>query len=564
MAGAIRPVVDQHVAIAMRDGVSLSAIVYRPPNQVPGPAIMSFSPYGAYSAHDVGMGFATRGLAFVSVDVRGRGNSDGVFTPMADIDRDARDAIDWLSGQPFCNGSVGLWGGSYSGYAQWAAIRDRSPALKTITPAASPYRGADLPLRGNTFSASVIRWLVLVSRRSTPIPVFADKRFWNEQFRRFHVSGLAFEHLDAFVGLPSRDFQTWIAHPEPGPFWHQFNPQPSDYRDLDIPVLTITGIYDADQIGAITHHREHLRYRGARGHQHHLVIGPWDHAGTRHPQPQFGGLRVGDASLVDLMDLHVQWYAWAMGDGERPDFLRDHVAYYLTDAEEWRYAPTLEAVTGRYRDFQLASATNPSTLESPGQLTEGPGSGGPDSYVHDPRDISRAAIEVEVDPDSLTSIRMIEANAGRQLIYETEAFAEAVEIAGFVELDLWLSIDQPDTDFRASLHEVSAAGSLLLTVDMLRARYREDEKQAVLIKTRDPLQYRFRRFPFTARRVAPGHRLRLVIAPVDSIFAQRNVNAGGEVAREPLHLARPVCVELFHDDAHPSSLRIPIAAGCRK
>ena len=72
------------------------------------------------------------------------------------------------------------------------------------------------------------------------------------------------------------------------------------------------------------------------------MIGPWDHSATRVPRKQIGGLTFGDASLVDIDDLNRAWYDWVFKGAQRPTFLRDRVAYYLTGAgaERWKYTPT--------------------------------------------------------------------------------------------------------------------------------------------------------------------------------------------------------------------------------
>ena len=57
--------------------------------------------------------------------------------------------------------------------------------------------------------------------------------------------------------------------------------------------------------------------------KHYLIIGPWDHAGTRTPKKEVGGLVFGDASVLDLNQLHKQWYDWTMKSGAKPEFLKD-------------------------------------------------------------------------------------------------------------------------------------------------------------------------------------------------------------------------------------------------
>src|SRR5688572_25660862 len=121
--------------IPMRDGTRLSAITYLPREQAsPAPAIVTMTPYIAQTFHDRGVYFAARGYPFVSIDVRGRGNSEGVFRPLINEASDGHDAVEWVARQPFCNGKIAMWGGSYAGFAQWAAARELPPHLATIVP----------------------------------------------------------------------------------------------------------------------------------------------------------------------------------------------------------------------------------------------------------------------------------------------------------------------------------------------------------------------------------------------------------------------------------------------
>jgi len=122
-------------------------------------------------------------------------------------------------------------------------------------------------------------------------------------------------------------------------------------------------------------------------------------------------------------------------------------------------------------------------------------------------------------------------------------------------------VDQPDTDIMVGLTEVKADGSsVFLTGDSLRARYRESLREAKLAKPGAIERYDFSRFSFVARRIAKGSRLRLMIAPMNSMYAEKNYNTGGVVAAESGKDARKVTVTLYHDSARPSALTVPIAA----
>lgn len=549
------------VKIRLRDGVHLNATLYMPTKRATAsPAIFTLTPYVGQTFHDQAVYFAAHGYPFLTVDVRGRGNSEGEFHPANDA-RDGHDVVEWLARQPYCNGKVAMWGGSYSGYVQWAVAKEFPTHLTTIVPVASPCRGVDSPMRNNVFLTYTMRWLTYLSGRCAQDKIFADQSFWSRQFKRWFEAGVPYKQLDTYVGNPSSLFQEWVSHPRRDTYWDSYNPTSEQYSKLSIPILTITGIYDGDQPGALAHYRETRSNKSLSSRTPHcLVIGPWDHAGTRVPKAEFCGLKVGPESLVDLQKLHLDWYDWTLQGGPRPKFLRNNVSYYVMGAEEWRYAETLEAVTAFSEPLFLQSSGNPTDVFRSGLLArEPPALSEPDHYVYDPRDVSLADLESSIDPESRVDSRMVNASVGKQLVYHSLPFSEDVEISGFFTLSLWLSIDQPDTDFVASIYEVGLdGGSISLTNDLLRARYRESLREEKTVCTQEPLRYDFNRFMFVARRVSKGHRLRLVFGPINSIYMQRNYNSGGVVAEESISDARPVTVRLFHDEAHPSVLHIPL------
>lgn len=563
-ASASRVQIQWGVRIPMGDGTRLGATLYLPSADVlPVPALFTLTPYIGQKYHEEAMYFAAHGYAFVTVDVRGRGDSDGVFTPLRRSGEEGRDIVRWLSDQPFCSGEVGMWGGSYGGHAQWLTAAEGPAALKCIAPVASPYVGVDFPMRNNVFFPYLIQWLVLVSGRAAQDNVFADQaRLWSSRFAEWLEAGLPFNQLDRFSGYPSPIFQEWIAHPEQDTYWDSYNPTVEGYRKIRMPVLTLTGIYDGDQPGALMHYRQHVEAAEQDvAESHYLVIGPWDHAGARQPRPDVGGLKLGSAAMLDLRNLHREWFDWVLRGASRPEFLKDRVAYYVLGSERWRYAHTLEAVTSRYQTLFLSSLGEASDVFHSGSLGEvlSP-SNVPDEYVYDPRSTEHVPVERTIDPECLVDERLVQLGRGRHLVYHSMPFASDQEVAGFFRLTAWISIDQPDSDFRASVYEIADDGrSLLLSSDWIRSRYRESPREAKLIRTTEPLRYEFQRFPFVARLISRGSRLRLIIGPINSIHSQKNFNAGGIVSDESMQDARSVRVRLFHDSEHPSALHVPIA-----
>ncbi len=564
LAEAARVSFEWGVKIPLRDGVRLNATVYRPAGAAsPAPCLFTLTPYISQSYHDRGVYFAAHGYPFLTVDVRGRGNSEGVFRPFLQEAQDGYDVVEGLARQPYCNGKVSMWGGSYAGYDQWATEKERPPHLATIVPVAAPVAGIDFPAPHLLFVSYDVQWLTFVSGRASQAMIFGDDAFWTSAFRRWYESGAPFRMLDRIVGNPSPIFQEWLSHPDVDAYWESYNPTAAQYGQLEIPILTITGMYDDDQPGALEHYRRYMAATTPAGRaRHFLVIGPWDHAGTRTPLAQFGGLSFGPASLIDLPKLHTEWYAWTMSDGARPEFLRKPVAYYVTGAERWRYADSLEAVTATETPLFLGSSgADPNDVYAGGSmLARRRTTASADHYLYDPRDTSIAAVEALADPSSYLDQRALIA-ARSKLVYYSEPFTSDVELSGFFRLTAFLAIDQPDTDFIVQVAEVLADGSVLpLSRDQMRARYREGPGTPKLIRTHGPLRYEFNRFTFASRVVRKGSRLRLVLSAADSIGYEKNYNTGGVVADESIRDARPVVVTLYHDSGHPSALYLPVAA----
>jgi hypothetical protein len=551
------------VRIPMRDGVKLSATVYTPATQkAPAPCVFTLTPYIAQSYHDRGMYFAAHGYPFLTVDVRGRGNSEGVFHPFIQEAQDGYDVVEWLAAQPYCNGKVTMWGGSYAGYDQWATAKEFPPHLATIVPVASPYAGVDFPMSGNVFYTYDMQWLLFTDGHTSQERVFADEPFWRGKFLQWYESGTAYKELDALVGAPSPVFQEWVAHPHPDAYWDRYNPSAQEYAKLSIPILTITGSHDDDQPGALAHYQEYMKAASPEGRaRHYLVIGPWDHSGTRTPNAKVGGLTFGPASLVDLPKLHVDWYGWTMQGGPKPELLKNHVAYYVMFADKWRYADSLAAVTAEERALHLDSRVNATEVLSSGSLSVDPQKGGPDHYIYDPRDLSTGQLEAGIDPDSLVDQTLVYARHGSQLVYHSAPFQKDTEISGSFRLTAWIAIDQPDTEFEARLYEIRQDGSsIALAAQMVQARNRHSSREPQLITTKAPLRYDFEHFSFVSQELKKGSRLRLVIAPVNSIHSEKNYNSGGVVAEETLKDARTVTVTLYHDREHPSTLYVPLGA----
>lgn len=554
------------VRIPLRDGVHVNATVWKPADmKQPLPVIFTLTPYISDSYHARAYYFAQHGYVYATVDVRGRGNSEGKFEPFANEGRDGADIVEWFAKQPWCNGKVTMWGGSYAGFDQWSTLKEFPPHLATIVPAAAAHAGIDFPFTCGIFYPYDMTWLSYTSGVTPNDNLYAESSFWNQKFRKLYMEHLPFRQLDQVVGNTTTHFQTWLSHPAFDSYWEAMAPSPEQYAKMNLPILTITGSYDADQLGAMQYYRMHMKYGSEQGKsKHYLIVGPWDHAGTRTPKAEFGGWKFANASVMDMNKFHTEWYDWTMKGGAKPEFLKDRVAYYVMGAEQWKYAPSLDAVTASTRVLYLDGNSAGDVFHSGTLGIAKPGKSATDSYVYDPLDTRPAEIEKTEVESFITDQRYPLNLFGNGVIYHSEPMAEDTEVSGFVKLSVWIGMDVPDTDFQATVYEILPDGaSILLSQGWLRARYRDSLKQEKLVKPGEVTRYDFTNFTFFSRRIGKGSRIRLFLSSPNSIYIQKNYNSGGVVADETAKDARTAHITIYHDAEHPSALELPLGAGTR-
>ena len=554
------------VKIPMRDGVRLNATVYRPRNAVnPLPVIFELSPYPTAPWESIPFYFARYGYVFAAVDTRGRGNSEGTFNPFLQEPEDGYDTVEWLAKQPWSNGKVAMWGGSYLGFDQWMTLRERPTHLATIIPAASPHVGVDFPAYHSIFQSYIIQWMTFTSGLTGNRSLFLESTFWIEKFTDMYRLHLPFRSLDTVVGNTTTVFQEWLRHPVMDSHWKRLEISADQYKQIGVPILTVTGSYDDDQAGALTYYKEHMRYGTEEAKtQHYLIIGPWDHDGSiLENKKEVGGLTFGDASLLDLKKLHAEWYDWTLKNGKKPEFLKKRVAYYVMGADHWKYADRLESISNITRTLYLDSEHGRANdVTNSGRLADSPrNTSEPDHFTYDPLD-TRPGEELDREQinNYLTDQRYAMNLFGEGVVYHSEPFAKDTEISGTVKLTAWMAMDVADTDFRVTLYEILRDGSgVQLTSDLMRARYRDPRGGEKLVKPGEITPYSFEGFTFFSRQIAKGSRLRLVLSCPNSINLEKNYNSGGVVAEETAKDAKTAHVTVYHDAAHPSRLELPLA-----
>jgi putative CocE/NonD family hydrolase len=499
------------VRAAMRDGVRLSADVYLPETDTPAPAILVRTPYDNTGQDYISWArrFTAHGYPFVVQDCRGRGDSDGEFTPWADDFEDGFDTVQWVADQPWCDGQVGMVGGSYMAWVQWTAAALHPPALKAMVAAGSPGRWfRDWPYRWGAFLAEdYVEWVNRVSGRTYQSQTIID---WNDLHQHRHPRS-----MDVTLGRPMPHWQEALDHDTYDAFWHRLDI--TGYEGMHIPVLHVTGWFDCCAPGSF-HHYHAMRDLCPVPEQQALLVGAWGHGGACATGRAIEGVwDLGAQANLDLPDVWLAWFDfWLRGIGERP---LPPVRYFAMGANAWRDATSWPPAD----TWPLALY-----LTADGALTTEVPPTGLRTYLYDANDPTPGAEHLSSDPLPDFSPRNLAFLAARAdvLSYTAAPVTASVEIAGPVHVTLHAASSAPDTDFAAILADVAPDGtSVFISHGIMRASSRTSLTVRTPLKPHVPEQLNIE-LADVAHVLMPGHALRLIICSSLFPFYHPNPNTG--------------------------------------
>jgi putative CocE/NonD family hydrolase len=539
-----------NVRVPMRDGVTLSADLYLPPE--PAPVLVARTPYNKNTqlACDKATWYASRGLGFAWMDVRGRGDSDGIFTPYRYEGPDGHDAIEWVAAQPWCTGRVATWGASYLGCIQWLTALTRPPHLAAmvvyVTPS-DPFvewpTGLHLPQE--------VCWHRMVNGR---LLQYVDAVDWPEVYRQLPLltmdekAGFRAPHWREDLGHPPSDREYWA------PVRYQ-----EQLAGLDLPALHITGWYDDVQPGTLLNFTAMATGAGterARRAQR-LVAGPWGHECSRSRPRQLGEIDFGPGADFDLDGLELRWLQHYLAGHDNGADSEARARIFVMGSNHWRDEDDWPLARTEWTRYYLASGGSANSRHGDGELRRaGPPAGQPpDSYRHDPADpvpfLTEPSSAQIGGPDDYAAVE----ERSDVLVYSTAPLAADREVTGPVRLELFASSSAPDTDFMAKLVDVHPDGYCQRLCDgMARARFREGMEREVLMEPGEV--YRFEIDLWSTSQVfLAGHRIRLEVASSAFPKYDRNLGTGGPLATGTDYQAADN--QVWHTSGWPSALILP-------
>jgi putative CocE/NonD family hydrolase len=552
----------------MRDGIRLSVDVYRPAGAGRHPGILAITPYDNNGPgwRQRARWFARRGYAVAVADSRGRYDSEGDWDPFdARHKADGHDLVEWLAGQPWCSGKVGMLGASYSGWAQWWTAIQAPPSLKAIVPEVAPpdqFRNA--PYQEGVLVGWMMDWAATMSGRTAqvvadgPYGGFATTR--DRDLLRTPYLGLNQRR----GALDAPWFSTWLRQNLAGAdYWRAIAYQGEEnYRRVTVPSLAVTGWFDANFPGSP------LNYQGVKRHgansgarRPRLVIGPWTHGFNR--DRTLLGSDYGPQSVLDWDGCVCRWFDHHLKGLDNGVPKDPPVQVFVMGRNRWHAEEDWPLPQTKWAKYYLHSGGKANTLKGDGTLgTTAPGEEPADAYTYDPARPTRSPF-TGGHVDGPVDTR--QAAAGDEvLVYTTPPLTEEVEVTGPVEAKLYASTSARDTDWMVRLIDVRADGHAALLCDgVIRARCRDPQNGAFnpdRLSTIEPgkvYEYTIRFWRATGNVFARRHRIRVEVSSSYFPYYLRNLNTGGDnvalqtdgvVARQ----------KVYHDAGHPSHVVLPV------
>jgi len=414
------------VSIPMRDGVMLSAALFLPRRPGRFPTLFAASPYRfdndyapaypMYLWRETGpvAWYVDHGYAYVHMDVRGTGRSDGEYRFLDMIEqRDLFDAIEWIAAQRWSDGNIGGIGQSYYAMAQWFMAIQGSAHLKCI----APYDGLVDPYRAAAFSGGIPGeffnlWYNRILRPINQYPARGPSR-----------------SLPWDMPYITRQHTTYDA------FWKERAALEQLHR-IRVPVYSIAQWAKVD-----LHLNGNIEgYLRVGSPKKLLVLGT---SNLFTAASDFASEAFHQDILLPFYDCHLK--------GRDSSYLHEpNVRYFVGGADEFRTAETWPPVEVVYHTFYLRKGPSGSiTSLNDGSLSPGaPDANSEPTAFQYPNPYWRVGVvgfDAQGRPDP----------SRRMLTFTSDPLAQDMEIAGAIKLTLYASSTSRDTDFVVKLYDQS-------------------------------------------------------------------------------------------------------------
>jgi putative CocE/NonD family hydrolase len=537
-------IVEEQVTFPMHDGVALEAALIRPDDVGKHAAILVRTPYGRQQHLTEARFWAANGYAVLVQDTRGKFGSEGDYVPFAHEHDDGMATLDWITGQDWSDGNIGMFGSSYLAFCQLVLASSGHPALKSIIPI-SGWLQDDGPIRtgGANHIMLSLPWIL---HEESQTKRSMDDYDLEEMFEFLPL-------IDVFksVGLDSKIWN------EDFDFEHFKNYHAENIR---IPALHISGWNDFVCGTALDVYRQ--AHGGPAGSLQKLIVGPWAHDQFWTTYTEVGDEDFGPESamgLERLMKLALDWFDMTL---KRPAAVSEwpDARVFVMGANQWKDYDSWPPSRVRHRKLFIGSVRGANSAAGDGTLSVDPlVQPGHDAYVFDPMSpvptYGGANFHFLMHLVGVKDQREIEARDD-VLVYTSAPLEEDMELAGPISAVLHVSTEGRDTDFTAKLVEVRLDGyARIIEEGIIRASYRNGTGERELLEPGEVYRVTVD-LGSTAILIAKGHLVRLEVSSSNFPKYDRNPNTGEDPIKT--RVLKTVTQRVYYGGETPSHVVLPV------
>lgn len=507
------------------------------------PAILYNNIYAGEKDNLFAMRAAIRDYVGVVVNTRGKRNSSDKIEPFEHDSDDLYDIIDWISKQKWCNGKVGMTGGSYLGFSQWAALKKMHPALKTIVPQVAVGIGAmDFPMTNNVFMPYTAQWLSYVTNNNFVDQAdFENYAKWYSVRNDYYSKGLKFSDFDSISGKRNPIFQKWLQHPAQDKYWQKMIPYKEDFSKINMPILSTTGFYDDDQRGALYYFNEHHKYN--KKAEHYIIIGPYSHqAAQSFASNDLYGYKLDEVAKINLIDISYDWFDYILKQKAKPSILKDKINVQIMGTNQWKHFDSMEKTSSKNLKFYFNTDKASTVFTKPVKS----------SFLSQTVDFK---IRNEADKYYSSGKDSIYISSSK-LVIESEPLDRDIIIDGSFTGNIKLAINKKDIDLSIDLVQVKPNGSIFSLSDYIgRASYAKDNTKRQLLTPNKVEEIPVKNSIFVGCKIEKGSKLVIIYGATKNNFWQLNYGTGKDVSQESIKDAKePLEIKWYND----SYIQIPV------
>jgi len=537
------------VPVTMSDGVVLPVNIARPADDGKYPVILLRTPYGKPGEDNGDMkSYAQAGYVMVVQDCRGTGKAGGEWEPFLHDPQDGLETQAWIAEQPWCDGRIGLSGGSYVGWTQWASLPGARPEVRCAVPVV-PFAECypDLAYQGGAFQLVLLMgWGAMMGGAGL------TEESAQEAFRYLPLNTFGNQFKK-----PVPYLNAWVEHADPsGDYW-RLRGINGRYSEIEAAVLNIGGWYDIFSkpvLDLCTRVRQESTSEFARKNQH-VVVGPWAHGvGAR----KVGALDFGADAETKIHKLQFDWFEHWLKDKDTGVEAWPPCRIFVMGENRWRNENEWPLARTVYTPFYLHSSGSANTRSGDGTLSkELPSEEAADRFVYDPENPVPTAggnnlFGAPAGPFDQSALE----ERADVLVYTSEVLEEALEVTGPVHMILHAASSAPDTDFTAKLLDVHPDGKAYNLCDgIVRARFRRGMDQELFLTPGEAVEMDIDLW-VTSNLFLPGHRIRVEISSSNFPRFDRNPNSGLPFGTDTV--LHPAEQTVFHDSLRPSHILLPV------